>query len=297
MHLKIGTRSSSLSLCQTYEAISAIHTHYPNITFDIVKIKTSCDIINNRPLYKIGGKGLFLKEIENALLKGEIDIAVHSMKDVPSVVNKELIIDCILPRIDARDVFISYKYKSFSNLPKAAKIATSSPRRRAQLLKVRSDINVVDIRGNIDTRIEKLKKGQADALILAAAGLKRLKLEQHINHYFQIDEMLPTAGQGAIGIQRRKQDIKIKAVFDKINDLDTFNTVQCEKLFLKYLNGDCSTPIAVYSEIKSNCIITLKISYITIDGKIEIYSAKQERMKDISSFSKKAAEEILKLIP
>ncbi|MFP3035387.1 MAG: hydroxymethylbilane synthase, partial [Candidatus Tisiphia sp.] len=208
--IKIGTRRSPLALIQTNLVVDQIKIHYPNINCEIVPIITSGDLIKDKNLYDIGGKALFLKEIENALINSEIDLAVHSLKDVPCKLPSELMICAVLEREDARDVFVCLDYKSIEELPFASKVGTSSVRRKVLIQRKRPDLKIVTFRGNVDSRIKKLMQGDVDATILAYSGLKRLGLfDTQYCHLIEAKEMLPSVGQGVIAIEIRKNDNKM----------------------------------------------------------------------------------------
>jgi hydroxymethylbilane synthase len=247
--LRVGTRTSPLALIQTNLVIDRIKNYYPEIDCQIVPIITSGDLIKDKNLYDIGGKALFLKEIENALIKSEIDLAVHSLKDVPCKVPDELVISAVLEKEDARDVFICKDYKSIEELPLHSRVGTSSMRRKILIQKKRPDLEIVTFRGNVDTRIRKLLQGEVDATILAYSGLKRLGLfDKEYCHFINIDQMLPCVGQGVIAIEIRKNDESIQEISNKINHLDTWRLIQTGRAFLGYLDADCRTPVAAYSE-------------------------------------------------
>jgi hydroxymethylbilane synthase len=201
-------------------------------------------------LRDFGGKGLFTKEIDEALLEKSVDLAVHSMKDLPSLLPENLIVGAVLPRADVRDAFISPKAASLEELPPGAVIGTSSLRRAAQLRRRRPDLRVVDFRGNVETRLRKLGEGRADATLLALAGLERLGLAAHASAVFSTDEILPAAGQGAIGVTCRADDQAARALLDALNDVAAATAVACERAFLARLDGSCKTPIAGYAEIE-----------------------------------------------
>jgi hydroxymethylbilane synthase len=202
-------------------------------------------------LRDFGGKGLFTKEIDEALLEGSVDLAVHSMKDLPSLLPEGLVVAAVLPRADVRDAFISTKASSLAGLPPGAVIGTSSLRRAAQLLRRRPDLRVVDFRGNVATRLRKLDEGRADATLLALAGLERLGLAAHATAIFSTDEMLPAVGQGAIGVTCRTDDAATVARLASLNDWASATAIVCERAFLACLDGSCKTPIAGYAEIAS----------------------------------------------
>jgi hydroxymethylbilane synthase len=244
--IRIGTRGSKLALTQARETRRRLmDAHgFAESQFEIRVIKTSGDLIQDKALRDLGGKGLFTKEIEDALLKGEIDIAVHSMKDVPTRLPAGLEICCILPREDVRDAFISLKARSLEDLPRGAVIGTSSLRRQAQVKRLRPDFRVITYRGNVETRLRKLAEGQADATFLAAAGLRRLGMGGHITALMDTDDMLPAVAQGAIGIEVAQSAALMKALLEPLHHAETAIAVECERAFLARLDGSCRTPIA-----------------------------------------------------
>lgn len=255
--IRIGTRKSPLALIQTNLVIDKIKNYYPEIDCQIVPIITSGDLIKDRNLYDIGGKALFLKEIENALIKNEIDLAVHSLKDIPCKIPKELTISAVLEKEDARDVLICKNYKSIEDLPRGSKVGTSSMRRKILIQQKRSDLEIIIFRGNVDTRISKLLQGEVDATILAYSGLKRLGLfNDEYCHLINIDQMLPCVGQGVIAIEIRKDDKNIQEICNKINHFETWRLMQTGRAFLEYLDADCRTPLAAYSEYSGGQIHT-----------------------------------------
>jgi hydroxymethylbilane synthase len=244
--IRIGTRGSKLALAQSYELrdrLMAAHG-FGEGDFEITIIKTTGDLITDKPLSEFGGKGLFTKEIEEALIASEIDVAVHSMKDVPTVLPKGLQINCLLPREDVRDAFISRKYKALSELPRGATFGTSSLRRQAQIKRLRPDLRIIPFRGNVPTRLQKLDDGVADATLLAYAGLKRLGLEGEVTALMEAEDMLPAIAQGAIGIEKRIGDERIAELLAPLHDKTTSLCVAAERAFLAELDGSCRTPIA-----------------------------------------------------
>ncbi len=243
MKIRIGTRGSKLALWQAKKVRDLLVKEYKNVQFEIVTIRTKGDIISEKPLGEIGEKGLFVKEIENALLKREIEIAVHSLKDLPNKLPEGLVLAAVLERDDPRDAFISEKYKSLLELPKGAKIGTSSLRRKSQLLSFRPDLNVVPLRGNVDTRIGKLKEGRIDGIVLASAGLKRLGMEELITEYLPLDMMVPSIGQGVIAIETREDLTEIREMLDKINHAETFSCILAEREFAKAIGAGCYVPV------------------------------------------------------
>ncbi len=237
----------------------------PQTAFEIVVIKTTGDKVQDRPLGEIGGKGLFTKEIEDALLDGGIDIAVHSMKDMPVQFPDGLVLDCFLPREDVRDAFISRRFSSLSDLPAGSVVGTSSLRRRSQLIFRRPDLNVVEFRGNVQTRLRKLDDGVADATFLAMAGLNRLGLNDIANPIDE-DEMLPAIAQGCIGIERRETDAAIAAVLSKINHAPSMIRLSAERALLAGLDGSCQTPIAGLAEFTGDDRLVLRAEVLRPDG-------------------------------
>ncbi len=254
--VRIGTRGSPLALAQAHLVARRLaQAHGLNDdACEIVVIKTSGDRILDRPLAEAGGKGLFTKEIEEALLAGAIDLAVHSMKDMPTVLPDGLVIAAALEREDPRDAFISITYAALADLPAGATLGTSSLRRQAQLLHRRPDLKVVPFRGNVETRLRKLADGAADATFLACAGLKRLGLTQHITESIDTDVMLPAVAQGAIGIEIRADDTETAQLVAPLNDAATALCVAAERAFLATLEGSCRTPIAGLAELRDGAL-------------------------------------------
>jgi hydroxymethylbilane synthase len=254
----IGTRGSKLALYQAEFIRSKLRRLYPNLEIELNKIKTTGDKILDVPLANVGGKGLFVKEIEDALLKNEVDIAVHSMKDVPTEFPDGLHLAVICKREDPRDAFVSkirnskFETRNFKALPSGAKVGTSSLRRSCQLLNIRPDLKILQLRGNLDTRIRKLDEGQFNAIILAAAGVKRLGLENRMTEILPVDISLPAIGQGAIGVECRVNDEVINNLIAPLNHPETSLCVRAERAFLKRLEGGCQVPIAAYARIINN---------------------------------------------
>ncbi len=256
--IRIGTRGSPLALAQAHQVgRELIQAHdWPDTKIEIVIIKTSGDQILDRPLSEVGGKGLFTKELETALLAGDIDFAVHSMKDVATMLPDGLEISSILEREDVRDAFISLKYKSLAELPSGAVVGTSSLRRQAQLKSLRPDLSVVEFRGNVQTRLKKLQDGIADATFLACAGLNRLGMSDRITSAIETEMMLPAAAQGAVGIETRIDDEITRVLVAPLNHPETALCVEAERAFLARLDGSCRTPIGALAELdrKTNTI-------------------------------------------
>jgi hydroxymethylbilane synthase len=254
--IRIGTRGSALALAQAHETRErlAAATGRGLDDFEIVVIKTSGDRILDRPLSEVGGKGLFTKEIEEALLAGTIDLAVHSSKDMPTVLPEGLIIAAFLPREDVRDAFVSPKAASLADLPAGAKVGTSSLRRRAMVRRLRPDLEVVEFRGNVQTRMQKLADGVADATLLAAAGLRRLGMTAAITALIETDDFLPAVGQGAICLETRAADAATRALVAQIHHPETAVALTLERAFLRVLDGSCRTPIAGLARVDGDTV-------------------------------------------
>jgi hydroxymethylbilane synthase len=254
--LRIGTRGSPLALVQarTVRARLSAALGMAEEGIELVIIRTSGDIIQDRTLADEGGKGLFTKEIEEALLDGHIDLAVHSAKDMPTVLPKGLILAACLEREDARDVFICRKARTLAGLPQHASLGTASLRRQAIAKRVRGDLRVVPLRGNVETRLRKLDAGEVDATLLALAGLKRLGLIEHATDIMSVEEFLPAVGQGAIGIETRKDDARVRDMLARIDHLETSTAIACERAFLAELDGSCKTPIAGHATISGGAL-------------------------------------------
>ena len=278
--LRIGTRGSPLALAQAYETRERLSIAFGLSlnSFEIVVIKTTGDKVLNRPLKEIGGKGLFTKEIEEALLQESIDIAVHSMKDMPVQQPDGLILDTFLPREDVRDAFVSRIHKSLADIPQGATVGTSSLRRKAQLMSKRPDLKIVEFRGNVQTRLKKLDDGVAECTFLAVAGLNRLNMEDIITAPISTDEMLPAVAQGAIGIERREKDRKVATMLEAIHNSTTGLILSAERAFLEALDGSCETPIAGLAEFK-NENLRFRGEILKTDGS-EVYSDEQVVSKE-----------------
>ena len=290
--LVLGTRGSKLALRQSEWFQSKIHDIAPDVRVVLRKIRTSGDKIVDVPLAKIGGKGLFVKEIEEALLAGEIDLAVHSMKDVPAQLPEGLEILCVPQREDARDALISRAGLSFKDLPQGARIGTASLRRQAQLLNARPDLRLEMLRGNLDTRLRKLKEGQFDAIVLAAAGLRRLAWAQEITEYLDPVVSLPAIGQGALGVEGRSNDHFVRSLLDRLNDQATQTTVTAERAFLHRLEGGCQVPIAAYATLSGGQLL-LEGLLATVDGKTVIRDRVQGKSQEAHALGVQLAERLL----
>ncbi|MBE0596164.1 MAG: hydroxymethylbilane synthase [Desulfuromonadales bacterium] len=264
--LRIGTRASQLALWQANWVKSELEQRHPGLEVTLVKIKTMGDKILDVPLAMVGGKGLFVKEIEEAMLRGEIDIAVHSMKDVPTFFPDGLALRCITEREDPRDILILKPgFSSFLDLPQGARIGTSSLRRKAQLLHRRPDFQMLDIRGNVETRIRKLTDDDLDAVVLAAAGMNRLGFASQVSEYLATDICLPAIGQGALGLESRLADTETNAMIDFFNHPATAWAVKAERAFLRRLEGGCQVPIAAFGQVQGERL-TLTGLVSSVDG-------------------------------
>jgi hydroxymethylbilane synthase len=252
MILKIGTRGSTLALAQSQWVKEKIEARNPDMVVELVTIKTTGDKILDSPLNKIGGKALFVKEIEEALLKKTVDVAVHSMKDVPAEIPEGLVLSVFPEREDPRDAFISIRYQALEDLPQGAKVGTSSLRRAAQLLAMRPDLTMVPLRGNVDTRLRKLEKRDLQAIILATAGMRRLGLESRITQFIPSELVLPAIGQGALGLEVRYDDERTINLLEFLNHEETAVTVRAERAFLKELEGGCQVPMAALCRLRDN---------------------------------------------
>ncbi|MGE3624801.1 MAG: hydroxymethylbilane synthase [Hyphomicrobiales bacterium] len=289
----IGTRGSPLALRQAGELrdrLAAAHG-LDEEAFEITVISTSGDRITDRPLRDAGGKGLFTKEIEEALIDGRIDLAVHSMKDVPTELPAGLVIAAMLPREDVRDAFISPAAASLKELPKGAVVGTASLRRQAQVKRLRGDIMVTSLRGNVGTRLKKVAEGRIDATLLAAAGLRRLGLEDRITSLIETGDMLPAVAQGAVGMEIREGDARIRDLLAPVSDAGTVARVACERAFLKVLDGSCRTPIAGLAELDGGRI-RFRGQILRPDGSEDYTAAREGPAGDGEALGRDAAEEL-----
>jgi hydroxymethylbilane synthase len=264
--LVLGTRGSQLALRQSEWVKSRLEALAPGVTIAVRRIRTSGDKILDVPLAKIGGKGLFVKEIEEALLSGDIDLAVHSMKDVPTELPKGLAIVCVPPREDARDALISREGHPLKDLSQGARIGTSSLRRQAQLLRYRPDFRIEMLRGNLDTRLRTVREGVYDAIVLAAAGLRRLGWDDRVTEYLPTGICLPAIGQGALGIEAREEDTFLRALVARLEDPPTRTAVLAERALLHRLEGGCQVPIAAHATLKARTV-ALEGLIASVDGR------------------------------
>ncbi len=289
--LRIGSRGSQLALWQAGFIRSLIEGKFPEINVEIHRIRTTGDKILDTPLSKIGGKEAFVKEIEEALLRYEIDVAVHSMKDVPTFLPDGLIIGAVAERHDPRDALISNGGIKFHELPKGAKIGTSSLRRQAQFLHIRPDIQVLPLRGNIDTRLRKLKTGGLDSIVLALAGLERLGFRDEITECFSVDVLVPAPGQGAVAVECRADDREVMEMVSQINHEDSSIAVSSERAFLEGLGGGCDVPIGCHALVRKDKIRILGL-IASPDGREVI----REEIEDSVQNHKSAGQELARRI-
>jgi hydroxymethylbilane synthase len=252
MNIKIGTRGSKLALTQANLVADSFKKIAPGITAEICVIKTSGDIMQDVSLLKIGGKGVFVKEIEDALLCGTVDLAVHSMKDVPTEIPEGLTFAAIMQREDVRDILVSKNNRKMEFMPRGARIGTGSMRRSSQLLAILPDLAIVSLRGNVETRLKKIETENLHGVILAAAGMKRMGLTEKISQYLPVETMLPAVGQGALGLEIRDSDDELKKILVKINHMPTYAEVTSERSFLRHLGGGCRLPIAALGKVEGD---------------------------------------------
>lgn len=296
--LKIGTRGSPLALAQAYETRSRLMTAFdlPEMAFEIVVIKTTGDAILDRPLKEIGGKGLFTREIEEDMLSGKIDIAVHSMKDMPVKQPEGLLLDTYLPREDVRDAFVSPSANGIADLADGETVGTSSLRRRAQLLNRRPDLNVVEFRGNVQTRLKKLDAGVAKCTFLAMAGLNRLALDAVPATGIETDDMLPAVAQGAIGIERRADDSRVAELLEAIHHIPTGQRLRAERAYLAQLEGSCETPIAGLAELDGGTI-NFRAEILRPDGSEALDDAESCAIEDGAEMGRAVADRLTARAP
>ena len=294
MKLVVGTRGSNLALVQTNWVVDQLKKENPGVEFEVKIIKTKGDLIKDLPLDKIGDKGLFVKEIEKSLLDGEIDMAVHSMKDMPSYLPEGLKFAHSPKREDPRDALIFKEgYKSLDDLPQGARIGTGSKRRKYQLLKHRPDLEIVPIRGNIETRIKKIETEKLDGVVLAASGLRRAGLDDKIDYYIPTDIMLPAPAQGILALEIREDDKETEKIIDSIKDDITKIQIDAERGFLIGVNGSCHIPMGAYCEIEGEKI-TLTGLYGDGEGKKIVVQSQTGTLADAPKIGYELAKSVLK---
>ena len=290
--INIGTRGSKLAIHQTKIVLKKISELYPNIKLNTKVIKTKGDILLDQDLTKVLDKGFFTSEIQEALYANEIDLAVHSLKDLPTTISEKSKIVAILKREDHRDVFVSNHKTPLNYFDKYKKIGTSSLRRKSQLLSINKDLKILPIRGNVDTRIQKMLDGNYDGLVMAAAGIKRLGLEKHITEFFDLDTMLTAPGQGAIAIEIRDSDDELKELLSKLNHDETNMCVSAERSFLKTLGGGCHVPFAAFASIK-NEKMKIKAFVGSLDGELTIKDCISGNKENYLRLGEEIAQRIL----
>ena len=292
----IGSRGSKLSLAYSSHVKNLLiksNSQFDDNSIDIKIIKTSGDIFQNKRISDIGGKGVFCKQIEEELLESKIDLAVHSLKDLPTKMTEGLCVNAVVKRNDPRDAFLSYSNKSFKELKPKSKIGTSSFRRHAQLNILRNDLEIVTMRGNIDTRVKKLKNKEYDAIVLSLAGIKMLNLINQVKEVFTIEQMLPAIGQGAIALQCKKDDKKTLNILKKINDKETYYCIQAERALLETIGGDCDTAIGGLAKL-SNDKISLRSELFSNDGKKKFEFQSSGHFIEAKEIGYKVGKELLK---
>jgi len=290
--IRIATRKSPLAMWQAEFVKAQLERIHPQLTVELLPMSTKGDIILDTPLAKVGGKGLFVKELEVAILEGRADIAVHSMKDVPVDFPDGLGLEVICEREDPRDAFVSNNFSSINALPQGAVVGTSSLRRQCQIRAARPDLQIKDLRGNVGTRLAKLDAGNYDAIILAAAGLKRLKLEQRIRDFISAEDSLPANGQGAVGIECRTNDTRVKTLLAPLEHVETRLRVVAERAMNTRLEGGCQVPIGAYAEINGDTL-NLRGLVGNPDGSQVITAATSGHKNDAEKMGIALAEELL----
>jgi len=291
--LRIGTRGSLLALTQSQWVKEAIERQWQGCQVELKIIKTTGDKILDVPLAKVGGKGLFVKELEDALLDGSVDLAVHSMKDVPAVLPKGLEIGAIPKREDPRDVLITREGEDLSILPPGARVGTSSLRRAAQIRSLRPDLEIENLRGNLDTRLRKVQEGRYEAIVLAAAGMHRMGWKDRITAYLDPTQFLPAIGQGALGIEIRTDDGAIRERLAPLHDPETAVAVRAERSLLKELEGGCQVPVAGYARVLEGRIVELSGLVASLDGKQIYRRTRSAPCNEAESLGRGLARELL----
>ena len=288
----VGTRGSKLALWQAGHIADRLRQLNPGLTVELQRIVTTGDKILDVPLAQIGGKALFTKELELAMLAGEIDLAVHSLKDMPTELPQGLTLAATTERLDPYDAFISCKVRSLRDLPQGATMGTSSLRRKAQLLRLRPDLNIVNLRGNLDTRLQKLDDGQFDAIVLAAAGLRRLGWSSRISELLSAEDCLPAVGQGVLAIETRADDPDVLALVAQLDDAATRACVTAERRFLDVVQGGCQAPIGVYARFDEAKLV-LKAPILSLDGARCVEGATVGETDDAARMGQELAERLL----
>lgn len=291
--LVVGTRASKLSMAQTKIVTKLLSSRSKGLKIDTVTVRTLGDRLPPEERGSVDGKTAFTGDIESMLIKGTVDIAVHSLKDLPSKMDERLVIAATPPRADPRDVLVSKRRQKLSELPKGAKVGTSSLRRKAQLLRMRGDIEVVEVHGNVETRLRRMQDG-LDGVILAAAGLERMSASGRIAQYFTIDEMVPAVGQAIIAVQSRKEDEEVKRILFRIEDPKARVEATCERAFSQRLGGDCNVPVGAHAELSGESLSVVGM-IASPDGKKMIKKALSGRATEADSLGDRLAKELLDL--
>lgn len=289
--IRIGTRESKLALLQTDMIINVCKERFPDQQFEIVGLSTSGDKVLNKPIAQLGGTGVFVKELEDALLENRVDFVVHSLKDVPTQIPEGLIVAAVLLRDDPRDVFVSRENVRFEDLPAGSRVATSSRRRAAQLGALRNDLQFVDVRGNVPTRLRKLDENQCDGMVLAAAGLLRLGFGERIAQYFEPSMSVPAAGQGALAVECRAADTSVRELLAEIDDEKVRAEVDAERAFLGRMGGGCSVPIGVLGRLEESGV--LRLSACVADGSRVVTGERQGTADGACELGLALAEDML----
>ncbi|MDR2054662.1 MAG: hydroxymethylbilane synthase [Desulfovibrio sp.] len=292
-NLVIATRGSRLALWQADAVKRSLRKAHPFLEVTLEVVKTAGDIMQDVPLAKIGGKGLFVKEIEDALLRGRADLAVHSVKDVPMALPEGLALACVPAREDCRDAFLSVRYADVSALPEGARVGTSSLRRQAQLLALRPDLRVVPLRGNVDTRLRRLNEGVCDAIVLAAAALRRLNLTAPVARFLETERFLPAVGQGALGLECRADDRELAGVLRELEDRATRCCVEAERGLLAGLEGGCQVPVAGHARLLDENTLHLEALVADIDGSRMLRRERSGTAADPRGLGLRLADELL----
>lgn len=290
--IRIGTRGSLLALKQSEAVKETLESLWPGLRVELEIIKTTGDKILDVPLAKVGGKGLFVKEIEDALLSRQVDLAVHSMKDVPSVLPDELMIGAVPEREDPRDVLVIHDVHELSQLPAGSVVGTSSLRRAAQIRKLRPDVKIENLRGNLDTRLRKVQEGLYDVIILAAAGLHRMGWQERITSYLDPKDFLPAIGQGAIGIEIRKDDALMRELLTPLHHIETAVAVEAERSLLKTLEGGCQVPIGGHARINGD-VVELDGLVASLDGSVIYRRTRKAPVREAETLGRMLAQELL----
>lgn len=291
--LLIGTRASKMARAQTDFFVSQFLAKFPENECDVVPITVSGERDYARPIAELGIEGVFIKELEEALLNKEVDLVVHSLKDLTTTLPSALVLACVYNRIDHRDVLISQNNVSFANLPAGSRVATSSRRRIAQLRALRDDLSYMDIRGNVPTRIEKLDDGYCDAIVLAAAGLIRLGLDGRIAQFFDLEISLPAPGQGALGIECRADDTTLLNQLNAMDDPEVRFAITAERSFLAAIGGGCSMPVGAYAKFVAADTILLRACVVSLDGKEFIQDEMTAHTSEVEDLGKRLAKRLL----